>query len=405
MTAVGENTGGSGAPDVSVVFPCLNEEEAVSDCVTAALTALAAASIPAEVIVVDNGSTDRSAELASAAGARVIAEPRPGYGRALRTGFDHAEGRVVVMADADGTYDLDRLAELVRPVLDDEADMALATRLEGTTGETMPFLHRYVGTPVITFLTSRACGRKVTSDSQTGYRAFKRDRVADLALAGDGMELASEMLIKASRAEFRVQEMSFLYAERIGESKLNTWSDGWRHLMLIFLLAPDLLLIGPGIVLTALGGLAILLSFAQPEGIEVGSLRWQPVFFAGIAVVMGVQALLAGVFLANNSPVAKVGTRRFRFIDADRLPQRALAAGIGLIALGLAIDAGLFIAWLRDVGSIPTTGVGFGFAALAQTSLILGGTLALLGVVLRFVRKGAVEHSSPVDAVKADAGR
>jgi glycosyltransferase involved in cell wall biosynthesis len=153
-----------------------------------------------EVIVVDNGSTDGSAEVAAAAGARVIAEPRRDYGRALRSGFERANADVVVMADADGTYDLSRLPQLVRPVLDGDADMALATRLDGATRASMPLLHRHLGTPVITFLTSRACGRKVTCDSQTGYRAFRRDRMLELGLRSDGMELASEMLIKAAAA-------------------------------------------------------------------------------------------------------------------------------------------------------------------------------------------------------------
>ena len=135
--------------------------------------------------------------------------------------------------------------------------MALATRLDGATRESMPLLHRYLGTPVITFLTSRACGRKVTGDSQTGYRAFRRDRMLELGLRSDGMELASEMLIKAARGGLRIRDIEGGYAPRIGESKLDTWSDGWRHLMLILLLAPDLLLIGPGLVLATAGLLAL----------------------------------------------------------------------------------------------------------------------------------------------------
>jgi Glycosyl transferase family 2 len=372
---------------VAVVLPCLNEQDAVGLCVRQARAALRAGRLDGEVLVVDNGSTDNSVEVATAAGARVIAEPQRGYGRALRTGFDHARADVIVMADADGSYDLSKIPQIASPVLEGDADLVLATRLDGATRASMPALHRYVGTPVITFLTSRASGRRLTSDSQTGYRAFRRDRMLSVGLQSDGMEMASEMLIKAARAELRIREIQGGYAARIGESKLDTWSDGWRHLMLILLLAPDLLLIGPGLILAATGLATLGLAFVQPGGVEIGSARWQPVFFAGIAVVLGVQALLAGMVLAHTSPVSPASRRRFSFLDDPRLPNRALATGVIAIVGGLAIDLGLFIAWWNGTGSAPTSGVQFGFASLAQILLVLGGTVASSGIIARFVRR------------------
>ena len=345
-----------------------------------------AGAIDGEVLVVDNGSTDGSAEVAEAAGARVIHESGRGYGRALRTGFEHAEGEVVVMADADGTYDLSKIPELVRPVLAGEVDLVLATRLDGATSETMPFLHRFVGTPVITFLTSRASGRKLTQDSQTGFRAFRRNQMLDLGLTGNGMELASEMLIKSARADLRIGNIEGGYRPRIGESKLSTWSDGWRHLKLILLLAPDIVLIGPGLALAGLGVLALILGFAQPSGVEIGSARWQPVFFSGIALVLGLQAFFAGVVVANYSPVARSSRRTYRLLRDPLWPRHAIGLGFLVAALGLVIDVGLFVAWLGDVDLGPTTGVGFGLASLAQSLLILGGSLAVIGVLARFVR-------------------
>jgi Glycosyl transferase family 2 len=394
------------SPRVTVVLPCLDERDAVGLCVRQAADALVAAGLAGEVLVVDNGSTDGSAEIAVAAGARVVVEPRRGYGRALRTGFELARADVVVMADADGTYDLTKIPQLVRPVIEGDADMVLATRLNAVTRESMPLLHRYVGTPVITFLTSRACGRKVTSDSQTGYRAFHRQRMLELALQSDGMELASEMLIKAARGGLRIRDIEGGYTSRIGESKLDTWSDGWRHLMLILLLAPDLLLIGPGLVLATLGLAALGLAFVQPGGVEIGSARWQPVFLSGIALVLGVQALLGGAILAHASPVAAASTRRFAFLDDPRLPMRAFATGIGAILCGLLIDLGLFLAWWSDTASPPTTGVAFGFASLAQILLIIGGTVALSAVIARFLRRNGTGQAEPAttDLQRVDVG-
>jgi glycosyltransferase involved in cell wall biosynthesis len=378
------------------VLPCLNERDAVGACVTEALTALSDAGIDGEVVVVDNGSSDGSPEVAAAAGARLVRERRRGYGRALRTGFELAAGEVIVMADADGTYDLTKIAAITRPVLDDQADLVLATRLDGATKETMPFLHRHVGTPVLTFLTSRASGRTVTSDSQTGYRAFRRDRVLALGLEGNGMELASEMLIKSARAGLRITNVEGGYRPRIGESKLDTWSDGYRHLLLILMLAPDLILIGPGVVLTAVGLLALGLSFIQPAGVEIGSARWQPVFFSGIALVLGLQVLFTGLVVAGNSPVARIGHRRpYPFLRTSAWPRRAVGYGLLAVAAGLLIDIGLFIAWIGDRQADPTAGVAFGLASLAQTLIILGGSLIVFGIVSRFVRP--TEDASRVD--------
>jgi hypothetical protein len=157
--------------------------------------------------------------------------------------------------------------------------------------------------------------------------------------------------------------------------------------MLILLLAPDLLLIGPGLVLAAMGLLTLGLAFVQPGGVEIGSARWQPVFFAGIAVALGVQGLLAGMVLAHTSPVATASQRRFAFLGDPRLPRRALALGAIAIVGGLAIDIGLFVAWWNDTSSAPTTGIQFGFASLAQIMLVLGGTVASSGIIARFVQR------------------
>ena len=370
---------------VSVVLPCLDEAESVGLCVREALEACEAGELTAEVVVVDNGSTDDSASIAAASGARVVDCPVQGYGAALLAGFTAAEGEVVVMADADHTYDLSRVPDLVAPVFADEADLVLGSRLDAATRRTMPWLHRHVGTPVLTFLTSRACGGRVVRDSQSGFRAFRRVPLAELQLHSTGMELASEMLIRSARAGWRIKEIEAGYRPRIGESKLATFADGLRHLQLILLLAPELLLVGPGAAVLALGVVMQIVVLAQPSGLEVGSLRWQPVFFAGIAIVVGVQALLAGAVLANRSPVSSPGVeRRYRFVSRPEFPNRCLLAGVLLVAAGIIVNLLLFGVWLSNDDLPPTRNLGY--ASLAQSLIIVGGTLASYGVIGRIER-------------------
>jgi len=342
-----------------------------------------AAGVPHEVIVVDNGSLDGSVAVAEAAGATVVHETERGYGQALRAGFAAARGDVIVMADADLTYDLTELATVVEPVRQGEADVVVGSRLGAATRRTMPLLHRFVGTPVLTFLVARACGRRLVGDSQSGFRAFRRDLLDDLALSSTGMELASEMLIRAARAGLRVREVPTGYRPRVGESKLDSFADGRRHLQLVLLLAPDLLLVGPGALLLVVGLVFSALAFLQPAGIPVGSLRWQPVFFSGTAIVLGAQLLLAGAVLAHRSSLAGGMRRWFSFVGSPAFLGRCLAFGLAGIALGLAIDAVLFVGWLRNGSSSPRYGQPL--TAVAQSLLIVGGTLASFGVVGRYL--------------------
>lgn len=370
---------------VSVVLPCLDEAESVGLCVEEALGAMAAAGIVGEVIVVDNGSTDGSPGIATAAGARVIHETRRGYGSALRAGFEASESDVLIMADADLTYPLDRIPDLIAPLERDEADLVLGARLDGATRHTMPFLHRFVGTPTLTFLTARACGRRVVSDSQSGFRAFRRDQLPRMNLNGTGMELATEMLIRSARAGLRISEIHTGYRPRVGESKLDTWSDGWRHLQLILLLAPDLLLIGPGVALLSLGVVMLGLAFLDPSGVEIGSLQWQPVFFSGIALVLGMQALLAGLVLAHQSSVTAPGVaRRYAFVGRPSFPRRCVGSGVLMVLGGLAINLVHFLRWLGDDSTSATQNLGF--SSLAQSLIIVGSTLACFGLITRFQR-------------------
>ena len=308
-----------GRPAVSVVLPCFNEAGCVADCVTEALTAMRLADIDGEVVVVDNNSTDGSADLARSAGARVVHEEVPGYGSALRTGFLAADGEIIVMADADMTYDLSRIAELIDPVVRGEADLVNGLRFDGANRHTMPLLHRWVGTPVLTMLTARASGGRTLRDGQSGFRAFRREVILGLDLVTNGMEFNSEMVVKSRRAGLRMVEIPMGYRERVGDSKLSTFSDGWRHLRLITSLAPDLLLVWPGLLLVALGVVLTGATLVRPSGFDLGALHWQPVFFSTICLVAGLQAVLAGLCLAASTPVSPRQARAFTSTGLPRI--------------------------------------------------------------------------------------
>jgi hypothetical protein len=206
------------------------------------------------------------------------------------------------------------------------------------------------------------------------------------------MELASEMLIRSARMGKSIEEIQTHYRQRIGESKLETWSDGWRHLLLITLLAPDLLLIGPGLTLVGLGVAMLIFSFLSPEGVTVGSITWQPIFFSGISIVLGTQALLAGVVLAHNSSLSSSGLEhRFAFIGRPAFPGRCVIAGVVMIVIGLLLNGLLFTMWLGDKQHSSLSH--FGLASLSQAFLIIGGTVASFGVVSRFLRAYAARDS------------
>lgn len=221
---------------VSVVLPCLDEAGGVVIAVQEAIEGLRAAGLSGEVTVVDNGSTDGSAVAAAAVGATVVCEPRRGYGMAIRRGLEMARGDVIVLADADSSYDLRQLGDLVHRVAQG-ADVVVGTRSRDSveTGA-MPWLHRRVGTPGLNLLLALATGRWFC-DSQSGFRAFRREPLLYLGCTAAGMEFASEMLLLAHRAGLRIDEVPVRYRRRTGASKLRPVGDGLRHCRLLLRLA------------------------------------------------------------------------------------------------------------------------------------------------------------------------
>ena len=233
------------APQISVIIPCLNEQEAVGKVVDQALDGIRKAGRPGEVLVVDNGSTDASAAVATDTGRIVVSEGRRGYGSAYLAGLEAARGEYLVMADADDTYPLRELPAFVDR-LESGDDLVIGSRFKGTIhGDAMPFLNRFVGNPVLTGMLNVLFGVKV-SDAHCGMRALRRDALPVLDLHSTGMEFASEMVFKAYRRGLTVSEIPIDYYPRVGESKLNRFGDAWRHVRFMLLYSPSWLYLVPG---------------------------------------------------------------------------------------------------------------------------------------------------------------
>lgn len=228
--------------DLTFVFPCLNEEETLLGCIREVQQALDGSRVTYEIIVADNGSTDRSAEIAERAGARVIPVSERGYGAAIRGGIAAARGRFVAFADADGSYRLGDVLALFELIEREEADMAIASRMTGPIDPgAMPILHRYLGTPVLTFLINLLF-RGHVSDCNSGFRIIRREAYDTWQVRASGMEFASELLIKALKHGSRLVEYSsgLRCDRRNREPHLRTWRDGMRHLLFIFSERPNL---------------------------------------------------------------------------------------------------------------------------------------------------------------------
>jgi glycosyltransferase involved in cell wall biosynthesis len=293
-----ESTNGGAAPalpGVSVVIPCLNEEASIGQVVDAALAGIADIGAGGEVIVVDNGSTDRSVEIAREHGARVVAESHRGYGSALRRGFACARHEILAMGDGDLTYDFTKLGDLVRPILAGEAQFVIGNRMGNILPGAMPPLHRYIGNPILSgFLRLMFHDRRVR-DAHCGLRAITRDAYRGLRCVTTGMEFASEMVVRAIRTGVVIAEREIVYHPRVGDSKLQSFRDGWRHLRFLILHSPTMLLLLPGAVCWTLGLLMALPLVFGPIVIGHRNIDIHFMIIAGLLNIVGVQIVTAGL--------------------------------------------------------------------------------------------------------------
>lgn len=368
------------AAELTILMPCLNEAETLAACIRKAVRFLADSGIAGEVLVADNGSHDGSQAIAVAEGARVVPILQRGYGAALTGGIEAARGRFVIMGDADDSYDFAALAPFVER-LRDGADLVMGNRFRGGIGAgAMPLLHRYLGNPVLSYL-GRLFFRIPVGDFHCGLRGFSRKAIGALNLRTTGMEFASEMVVRAALAGYRIDEVPTTL-KKDGRSRpphLRTWADGWRHLTFLLMYSPRWLFVNPGAALVAFGGLAAFLLL--PGSLAVGGVRFDIHSFiiACAALLVGTQALSFALVARRFTTVQRLipPSRRFsRLIGALTLERMLMAGGLAML-LGLG-----GVAWC--VGIWASTGFGaLEYASLIRT-LLLSVTAIAVGVQLVF---------------------
>lgn len=334
-------------PLVSVVLPCLNEEEAIGSCIEKIQGTFARASIAGEIVVCDNGSTDRSVPIAEGMGARVVHQPLRGYGNAYLKGFASARGQYLIMGDADDTYDFTLIPQFLDLLTGQGYDFVTGSRyLNGGHRHIAP-LHRVFGNPALTAILNILFGTRYT-DVYCGFRGFSRRAYELIRPVSPGMEFNLELAINAGLAGLRVQEIPIELAARKGESKLRTFRDGWRSLRMMLLYSPNMLFLLPGALFLVLGlgiHLALLLGVVQWDGRPAAGVTG---VFGTIFSVVGFQILSLGLHAKTYS-----WSRRFDrqnrslegFYRHFKL-ENGLLLGGALVAMGGTVLVSLVVSWL-----------------------------------------------------------
>ena len=370
---------------VSAIIPCLNEERTLGICIQKALDAFARRGIKGEVVVGDNGSTDRSVEIAEGLGARVVHQPIKGYGAAISAAAGAAKGKYLIMADADDSYDWSKLDDFI-DALEGGAELVMGNRFAGgIEAGAMPPLHRYLGNPVLSAL-ARWLHRSPVRDFHCGMRGFTREAFDRMGARSPGMEFASEMVINAHRAGLDIREVPIkLYPDkRDRPPHLRSFRDGWRHLRLIIAHAPDTVYLLPGLVLLIAGvfGLAVLSRGPVTIGGQYFGIHF--VALSAMATLIGLSAILLGM-LAKVAIAIYHPNQRGRvvpWLKRGRPLEWLLGIGGLLTVAGFGADALLAFRWLF-VGGPMEQSVHLVFAI--TTACVAGVMLILSAFVLKLL--------------------
>jgi len=378
VAALIETTNGRSQDDpyeVSVVMPCLNEAKTVGVCIDKALGCLKKMKVKGEVVIADNGSTDGSQDIARSHGARVVPVAQKGYGSALQGGIADAKGKYIIMGDADDSYDFSRLEGFVERLRQGH-DLVMGNRFRGgIMPGAMPWLHRYVGNPVLSGILNLFFHSGV-GDAHCGLRGFSKESYKRLGLSTPGMEFASEMVVKASLQKQKITEVPVILHPdgRDRPPHLRSFRDGWRHLRFLLLLCPLWLYLIPATLLLG-GGLGIM-AWLTSGPREIGSVVFDvhTMLLGSLAVILGYQTIWLWAY-------AKVHGWTSGLLPADTFSknvfkrlnlERGLIAGAAMLVSGLVLNGWLVHTWMgRDFGPLDVS-LSLRYALWGFTAMVLG---------------------------------
>jgi glycosyltransferase involved in cell wall biosynthesis len=334
--------------ELSIVMPCLNEAETLASCITKAQSFLESNQVYGEIIIADNGSTDGSIEIAKSHNARLVHVKQKGYGSALRAGINSSKGTYTIMADADDSYDFSHLMPFLNE-LRNGYDLVKGNRFKGGIEKgAMPFLHKYLGNPVLSFI-GRLFFKIKIGDFHCGLRGFSNEAYSKLDLRTTGMEFASEMIVKAKLNALSITEVPTKLSKdgRTRAPHLNTWSDGWRHLRFLMLYAPNWLFLFPGILTFIIGLTGLMLLIKKPMVINDITFDVHTLLYASSLMLIGFQFILfyalTKIFAVENKLLPKSNRyqKLFKFLNLES----GLIVGFLLLATGILLSYFGFSSW------------------------------------------------------------
>ncbi|MBP2134432.1 glycosyltransferase involved in cell wall biosynthesis [Methanomicrobium sp. W14] len=362
-------------PYLSIVLPALDEELTIAGCIEEINKCLEKNGLSGEIIV-SSSSTDRTDEISKSLGAVVIRPEKKGYGNAYLDAFKICRGDIIVIADADGTYELKKIPEFVKKI-ESGSSLVMGNR----TGrlmekDAMPPLHRYIGNPVLTWMLNLAFGTKI-SDAHCGMRAIKKEDLEKLNLKTPGMEFASEMIIEAARNNLSISEVEIEYYRRKAPSKLHSFADGWRHFRFMLLYQPLPFLAVPGFLFLAMGFVLMVLYYLEGN---VENSNIHSFILGSILLIGGLQTVLTGINIKTYSVVSgyniKTGVIE-RFLSYQNL-EKEIVTGIVLMAAGAVIGLYIILSWIKsDFGSLFQV-----TNAIAALTLFISGMQIIFSAVL-----------------------
>ena len=370
-------------PKYSVVIPCRNEELTIGICIKKIQKVFEKNKIKGEIIVSDS-SSDRSAEIAESLGAKVIKHNKVGYGNAYLEGFKHVKGKYIIIGDADNTYDFFEIPKFIESLKSN--DFIIGNRFKGKMEKgSMPWLHRYIGNPILSLILRILFKTKI-KDTHCGFRAIKKEELDKLNLVTPGMEFASEMIIKSIKNNLKIKEIPVNYGKRLGESKLRSFNDGWKHLRFMLLYSPNYLFFLPGIGLFSLGFILMLILLGGPIYIGRIMVDIHSMVLGSLFSIIGLQIIFLGLFAKTYAITHKLNkndkflNKVYKYLNLEK----GIIIGGLILFIGFLINFDILLAWIlnnfRGMGKVRIVIFGSTIMVLGLQAIFSSFFLSILGI-------------------------